>query len=262
MVLSHRPRHQTQLLVSWRGEGKGFRAPRRKIRSRPASSVSPPSGASTRRSIANARAELPLPQTRVEPETSVFAGSAPAMAADATRLENDQRANAGDIDAQRSVVASRWPEASGMSSSAYSAIVDEQFRSQTATQTSEAAPPACRRYSHACRGGRTICEAVRLGAAVVDRHCRGAVAGGPDRKRDFQVRRRAAGSAGAKSSRSTGARSGTRPGPLVHRYRMSARRHAACRLPEGNLPREPRAADDPNERVAQMLARLARSAAT
>jgi len=33
-------------------------------------------------------------------------------------------------------------------------------------------------------------------------------------------------------------------------------------LREVNFPREPRAADDPNERIAQMLARLARSAAT
>jgi hypothetical protein len=32
-------------------------------------------------------------------------------------------------------------------------------------------------------------------------------------------------------------------------------------MPEGNLPRDPRAADDPDRRIAEMLARLSRSAA-
>ena len=75
-----------------------------------ANSVSPPNSASTPSSIANARAELPLPQSRVEPDTSVFTGPRPlATVAGAISPDNDPRANAGDADAQRSVVASRWP---------------------------------------------------------------------------------------------------------------------------------------------------------
>ena len=84
-----------------------------------AHSVSPPNDAAAQDLIANARAELPSPQTRVEPETSVFAAQrAPAKAVDAISQQSDQPTKTGDAGAPRSIVASRWPELTGTSSAA------------------------------------------------------------------------------------------------------------------------------------------------
>jgi len=70
--------------------------------------VSPQKETATQRSIADAHAELPLPQTRVEQETSVTTGQPdPATAANAASVENNQRANAQDVNTRLSVVASR-----------------------------------------------------------------------------------------------------------------------------------------------------------
>jgi hypothetical protein len=50
--------------------------------------------------------------------------------------------------------------------------------------------------------------------------------------------------------------------PRTDRPSLSDEARAAASMREVNLSRAPRAADDPNDGVAQMLARLARSAAT
>src|ERR1700716_2141387 len=84
-----------------------------------AEAVSPRKETATQRSIADAHAELPLPQTRVEQETSVTPWQpTPATAANAASVENNPRANARDVNTRLSVIASRWPEQSGVSSSA------------------------------------------------------------------------------------------------------------------------------------------------
>ena len=88
-----------------------------------ANPVSPQKEATTQRTIADARAELPLPQAQIEP-TSAATGQWPAAAAPNTPAanlaneEDSQRANARDTNTQSSLVASRWPESSGVSSSA------------------------------------------------------------------------------------------------------------------------------------------------
>jgi hypothetical protein len=78
--------------------------------SRPAKPVAPTADASTQQSIANAHAELPA-QASIEPPRNRNA----AMPADATA--GYYGGVAPDAPAPRSVVASRWPEASGTSSS-------------------------------------------------------------------------------------------------------------------------------------------------
>ena len=88
-----------------------------------ANPVSPQEETTTQRTIADARAELPLPQAQIEP-TSAATGQWPAVAAPNTPAanlaneEDSQRANARDTNTQSSLVASRWPESSGVSSSA------------------------------------------------------------------------------------------------------------------------------------------------
>ena len=99
LVLSHRPRHQAPVLVRRRREGKVC-AGRAGNFAAGGQSASPPTSASTQSSIANARAELPSPQSRVEREPSVFTGQRiPATIAGTISPENDQRADAGDAGA-------------------------------------------------------------------------------------------------------------------------------------------------------------------
>jgi hypothetical protein len=81
-----------------------------------ASSVPPPQDANVPRSIADARAELPSPQARIEPDTGVFGGQRTPQ--QAVNIENTQGAKPEDANPQRSLVASRWPESSGVNASA------------------------------------------------------------------------------------------------------------------------------------------------
>src|ERR1700694_2760983 len=105
-----------------------------------AEAVSPRKETATQRSIADAHAELPLPQTRVEQETSVTTMQPnPATAANAAGVENSQPANAPDVNTRRSVFASRWPEQSGVSASA-SPEPTTANSDATVQSTSEAAP--------------------------------------------------------------------------------------------------------------------------
>jgi hypothetical protein len=91
-----------------------------------ANPVSPQKEATTPRTIADARAELPLPQMQIEP-TSTASGQWPAAAAPNTATanmaneEDSQRANARDTNTQSSLIASRWPESPGVSSSSANA---------------------------------------------------------------------------------------------------------------------------------------------
>src|ERR1700730_9508474 len=85
-------------------------------------SISPPSEKPTApnaetaklRSIADARAELP-PQTPVEQPNRNDAPD-PVPQANAAGMDNDQGSNPGDANMLSSVVASRWPDASGVTS--------------------------------------------------------------------------------------------------------------------------------------------------
>jgi hypothetical protein len=73
----------------------------------------------TRLSIADAHAELPVLQTRVEREAGATTAWTPAAVANAASAGNSRRANnAWDANTQLSAVASRWPLQSGMSSPA------------------------------------------------------------------------------------------------------------------------------------------------
>lgn len=225
--------------------------------------VSPPN-ASTQRSIANARAELPMPQMRVEQDTSVFAGQqATATAADAPRPGNSQRSNAGDVDAQRSVFASRWPELADVNSSA--APAPSPANSQVNAQlNSEAAPPPASAAVTLAAADATSAKPsgsiqqlliVIVGALSLAGLIASAIVrfGGArrTRRRDARVNRRV----NWDSVRTN------RPS-LADEARAAASMQETAPLPEGRLARDLRAADDPNERIEQMLARLARSAAS
>jgi hypothetical protein len=117
-----------------------------------ANPVSPQKQAPTQRTIADARAELPPPQTQIEPASAATgqwpAAAAPNMAAPNITSEADsQPANAGDTNTQSSLIASRWPESSGVRSSASAgpAIANSDANMQPDSRAAEASvvpPPA------------------------------------------------------------------------------------------------------------------------
>lgn len=207
-----------------------------------ANSVSLPNSATTQRSIANARAELPLRQTRVEQETTAF----------------DQRANAGDAGAQRSVVASRWPELAGVSSpaspgpSAGNSGAGAPTSSEAASPVATAAVPLAAADASSTEkpsGSVQMLLIAIVGALALAGLLASAIVrfGGTRRsgRRNPRVDRRAIWDS---------ARTG--------RPASSDETRAVASMRELDLPRDPRTADDPNQRIAQILARLARSAAT
>ncbi len=92
------------------------------------------------RSIADARAELLMPQTRIEAPSRTQA-FVPAKPADPARIDNGQSENAWDANTQRSVVAFRWPELSGTSPSANSASKMDAL-AKSVEPASPAPPPS------------------------------------------------------------------------------------------------------------------------
>jgi hypothetical protein len=219
--------------------------------------VSPQKETATQRSIADAHAELPLPQTRVEQETSVTTGQPdPATAAYAASVENNQRANAQDVNTRLSVVASRWPEQSGVSSSAGPGPTTGNS-GETVQSNSEAAPSlalaevtlaAADSSSEKQSGSIQMLLIIIAGALSFAGLIGSAI---------FRFgSRRQAGRRQIRSDRRAiwDLADTDRPSPPAYpRADVSMRRV--------DIPRELREADDPNDRIAEMLARLSKSAA-
>lgn len=232
-----------------------------------ANSASPPDGADTQSSIANARAELPLPQARVEPDTGAFTGQrTAATAADAINPENDQRANAGDAGAQTSVVASRWPELAGIKTPASPGPSADNFaagapENSEPTAAKATPPPAVAALRLAAADASsterpsgsvqmlliTILGALALAGLLASAIFR---LSGPrwTGRRASRVERRV----NWDSVRSD-------PPSLSDEARGARSMRELGLLPQDSLPLKPRAAD---ERIAQMLSRPPRRAAT
>lgn len=233
-----------------------------------ANSASPPESADTQPSIANARAELPLPRARVEPDTSVFAGQRVAAAVtDTIDPENDPRADADDAGAQRSVVASRWPEVAGVASTQASPAPSIDNAAATPPASSTAGPPASRLAPPAAVAALplaaadalpsekptgsvqmlliSILGALALAGVLVSAIFRlsGGRRNGVDRRVNWDSVR------------------ADRPS-LSDEARADKSNREPGLLPQGSLPRELRASDDADERIAQLLSRPPRRAAT
>ena len=159
--------------------------------------ASPQKETATQRPVTDAYAELPLPQTRVEQQPNASAWQrTPGTTANAASVENGQAANAADAKTQLSVIASRWPDPSGVSSS-----VSPAPTTGNSGEVKHRASATARRRPFG-RGGPVIGETVRLGSDAVARHdgrtgaCRG------HGKHDFQVQQHTAGWPAANSQRS------------------------------------------------------------
>jgi hypothetical protein len=223
------------------------------LSAKPAPSKAEPA---VQRSVADAHAELPLPQMRIEQETGVAGQHTPATSANAVSPENNQLANSPDANARASVIASRWPEPLGVSSSAGPAPVagnpgaTMQPNSQATPSPVAAMVPLAAADSSSENLPRSI---LMLLIAVI-----GALS--------------FAGLLGSTIFRFGGTRRVERPAVRGDRRAIwdsivpdrplsSAHPDSNPGMPRVAIPRDPRAADDPNRRVAEMLARLSRSAA-
>ncbi|MDO9560744.1 MAG: hypothetical protein Q7J60_03915 [Bradyrhizobium sp.] len=237
------------------------------------SSAPPPRSAGTQPAIDNARAELPLPQARVEPDADVFKGQRTVTAIPgAINPGIDQRPNTVDAGAQSSVVASRWPELAGVVSTPArpESSIDQSATTQRADSTAElpasaAATPAAlsalplavaaAASTEKPAGSVQMLLIVILGAVALAGLLASAIFrfGGP--RRTGRHARRAERRVNWDSVRAD------RPSLSDQARAVGSEREAGL-LPEAGLVRDLRAADDPDQRIAHMLSRLPRSAAT
>jgi hypothetical protein len=223
--------------------------------------ASPPKNAAAKRTIADARAELP-PQTRAEPAIGITGQRSAAAPANAAGTDTRQRASASDTNPQSSVIASRWPEPSGVSTSASPAPPAPPAAYQTAaTVQADAAPPpapavppvtlAAADSSADRQTGSiqtllvTIVGALSLAGLMGSAIFRFGSMRRRTRERDVNGVRRDRRAIWDSVS------------PSPRAYPSS---HAP--MPTADIPREKRTrvADDPNRRITEMLAQLSRTA--
>ncbi len=206
-------------------------------------------------SVADARAEL-TPQTRLEQDMDVTARPpVPAAPANIAGPANSLFSTPPDANALSSVVASRWPALSGVNSSA-SPTAAAETPSATAPSNSQPAPPPFAAATVSLATANSSSEKQSRSILMLLIAVAGAVS--------------FAGLMGRAMFRSSGKRRAKqrivrtdrraiwdsivtdRPPPSSHAMRDAD-------IPRA--PRDPRAADDPDRRIAEMLARLSRSAA-
>ncbi len=216
----------------------------------------PQKSPATQRPVADARAELSLPQTRVEQETNVpIWQRLPAPAANAAGVENGQAANVPDAKTQRSVIAWRWPDPSGVSSSVSPAPMTSnsgepaQLNSEQAPLPAATTSAAADVSSEKQSGSVQMLLLVMMGALVLAGVMGSAI---------FRLgSMRQAGRRQIRSDRRAiwDSVDTDRPAPPAYpRAEASMRRL--------DIPRELRHADDRNGRITEILARLSKGAAT
>ena len=238
----------------------------------------PQPSASLRKSVADARAELTSPQTNVAQDASAGIGQQTTRAAN---VDNSPRASAANADTQSSMVSSRWPEASSVPPSGSFQLAAANASASAQADTQPAPPPAVTPAAPAATGSAldrqsystqmlllVMASALALAglvSAVIVRLNRTRKPAGEFRSEwpapwdsihsdlapqpMFRLQEAPAAPAEAPTRREHSTR---REHPLQRENPM--RRATASR--------DPRAPDDPDRRIAEMLQRLARSAAT
>jgi hypothetical protein len=201
--------------------------------------ASPRKNTATQRAIADARAELPPPQMQTEPGAGMT-GQRTAVAAATAAGTTNQRASVSDTNTQSSpqssVIASRWPESSGVSPSASpaSAPAPATYQSAATVQADAAPAPAIAPVTLAAADSSAARQTGSIQTLLIVIIGALSLAG----LMGSAIFRFA-------SMRWTGGRSG-----------------APMRTADIARARTIRTADDPNRRITEMLAQLSRTAAT
>jgi hypothetical protein len=230
--------------------------------SAPTKSPSPPPNTASAMpgSVANARAELASPQTRSDPDASIATGQAPAAATTGpvAGIDNPAAVNVQDARTFRSVVASRSPDLLAANAPADSEPVTDNTDNSGASTPSDAVvtpqPPAAAAVPLTAAEAQPARQSSStqmliiaiVGALSVAGLAASAVGfGGRLKKRAPLI----------DSDRHAIWEVTSDEGPVV----PSPFAEAVSR-PQIGLPKELREVREPDERIAEMLARLARSA--
>ena len=181
-------------------------------------------------------------------------GLAPAVAADATIATPA-------AETERSAIGSRWPEQSATSSSTVPSS-DAANSTAAAPSNPDATPSAAPAAIALAAADSSLEKSPGLKTAGIDSdavacHSRRTGAGRSDRKRDFQVRKPAMERPAARIQLDRQALWET---ANIDRRSPPVDFDPAARIRRDDIPWELRTADDPNGRIQEMLARLARSA--
>jgi hypothetical protein len=194
-----------------------------------------PQKPATQRSISDARAELPPPQTPLEQDARVVATQRiPTAPADAPRADNNQRAGTSDANLLSSAVASRWPDPLAAAPTAAPPPAPATRVAETQPQPAPAAPPPRPAVAPAppiapnATSGKSALSlpmmlTVMVGALSVIGVIGSAIFG-------------------------LGGTRSTRPSP-------------SAPMPPYDFAEQPRAPDDPKRRIEQMLAQMQKRAA-
>ena len=218
--------------------------------------ASPQKETATQRPVTDAYAELPLPQTRVEQQPNASAWQrTTATTANTASVESGQPANAPDAKTQLSVIASRWPDPSGVSSSVSPAPMTDNSDEASQLNTEQAPLPTVATTAAADllpekqSGSVQMLLLVMMGALVLAGVMGSAI---------FRFGRiRQAGRRQTRNDRRAiwDSVDTDRPSPPAYPKADASIRRI-------DIPRELRQADDPDDRIAEMLARLSKGAAT
>jgi hypothetical protein len=214
-------------------------------------------------SIANAHAELPSPQTRGDQGSGATTGQLPAAAAS---LDNTPRANVVDANMLRSVVASRWPEQLAAASSDVSDPSPDTSAANTASHPVATEPPAATAVPLATADASSEKQSdstqmliiAIVGALSVAGLAASAVGYGGRRKIPLdEIQDHIKDDINGETK---GYRRAIWETTLTDRPLPSPFPAPVARRPNIGIPNELREAHGPDDKIAEMLARLARSA--
>ena len=211
-------------------------------------------------SVANARAELTSPQMRSDPDASIATGQVPAAATGPVAgADNPAAANVQDANMLRSVVASRWPDQLAANTPADSAPVTDNTDNSGASAPSDAVvtpqPPAAAAVvpltaadappARQSSSTQMLIIAI-VGALSVAGLAASAVGFGGRRKSRARL---------IDGDRHAIWETTSDEGPVPSPFPAEA-----ASRPQIGLPKELREVHEPDDRIAEMLVRLARSA--
>jgi len=227
-----------------------------------ADSAAPQTNATVPKSVADARAELPSAPTRSGQITGVDVQQRTIGAASTATDAKDLRATAPDAGASSSLIASRWPDSTGASSANNPRLAAADLPGTRQADAPPAPQPATSPVTLAAadsaserQSGSIQTLLLVLAGALALAGLIGAVIVRLGRTRppryEFPANRRAPWD----SMQADG------PSPPIFDDGETPMRRTHAPGWRADIPRDPHAPDDPQQRVTQMLARLARSAA-
>ena len=234
-----------------------------------ADSAPPPQpSANLRKSVADARAELTSPQTSVAQDAPAGIGQQTIRAAN---IDNSPRAAATNADTQSSTVSSRWPEASSVPPSGSFQLAAANASASAQADTQPAPPPAVTPAAPAATGSALDRQSYSTQMLLLVMASALALAGLVSAVivRLNRTRKPAGDFRSEWPAPWDSIHSDLAPQPIF-RLQEAPTAPAEAPTPMGRehplrraaVSRDPRAPDDPDRRIAEMLQRLARSAAT